>query len=61
MKNNLTTHRVLITGITGFVGPYLARQLLDAGNEVTGLVRRRADGKYPRRLTEMNIISILSQ
>jgi GDPmannose 4,6-dehydratase len=60
MKNKMTTRRVLITGITGFVGPYLARQLLDAGNEVTGLVRRRADGKYPRRLTEMNILSNIS-
>jgi GDPmannose 4,6-dehydratase len=51
------THQVLITGITGFVGPYLARRLLDAGNLVTGLVRRRADGKSPRRLTELNIMS----
>ena len=57
MQNNLTTHKVLITGITGFVGPFLARHLLDAGHEVSGLILRRADGNRPRRLNEMNIIS----
>jgi len=42
--------RALITGITGFVGPYLAKRLLELGYEVYGLVRRRADGAVPRRL-----------
>ena len=51
------THKVLITGISGFVGPHLARQLLDSGNEVTGLVMNRADRLKPRRLIEMGIIS----
>jgi len=48
--------RVLITGITGFVGPYLARKLLDLGYEVYGLFRRRADGNMPKRLIETGII-----
>lgn len=51
------TYKVLITGITGFVGSYLARHLLDLGNEVIGFMRRRADGQIPIRLKEMDIIS----
>jgi GDP-D-mannose dehydratase len=53
----MTSHKVLITGITGFVGPYLARQLLDSGNEVSGLLTRRADGRKPKHLTDMGILS----
>jgi GDPmannose 4,6-dehydratase len=53
----MSTHKALITGITGFVGPYLARQLIDSGNEVAGLVLRRADGRKPKSLIEMGIIS----
>ena len=34
----------LITGVTGFVGPYLARRLLELGWDVYGMVRRRAGG-----------------
>jgi GDP-4-dehydro-6-deoxy-D-mannose reductase len=33
--------RFLITGIGGFVGPHLARLLLEVGHSVFGLVRRR--------------------
>lgn len=39
--------RVLITGVTGFVGSHLAAHLLAEGAEVYGLVRRRADGQMP--------------
>jgi GDPmannose 4,6-dehydratase len=53
----MTTHKVLITGISGFVGPYLARQLLESGNEVTGLLRPRATTQKPKSLREMGIIS----
>jgi len=53
----MSKHQVLITGITGFVGPFLAQHLVDMGHEVSGLVLRRADGKRPRRLIEMNLIS----
>lgn len=34
--------RVLITGITGFVGSHLARRLLDGGHEVVGLATEPA-------------------
>ncbi|WP_048078765.1 GDP-mannose 4,6-dehydratase [Desulfurococcus mucosus] len=47
--------RALVTGITGFVGPYLARALLDRGYEVYGLVRRRAEGGNYKRLHETGI------
>ncbi len=41
---------VLITGISGFAGSYLARDLLDEGANVYGLVRRRADGSVPQNI-----------
>jgi len=47
--------RALITGITGFVGPYLVKRLLELGYEVYGLVRRRADGAVPKRLADMGL------
>ena len=37
--------RVLITGIAGFVGPYLARLLLAGGHAVHGIVRRPGEGR----------------
>jgi GDP-4-dehydro-6-deoxy-D-mannose reductase len=33
--------RYLLTGITGFLGPHLAKRLIEAGHEVYGLVRIR--------------------
>lgn len=47
--------RVLITGISGFVGSYLARCLLDEGAEVYGILRRRADWSVPRNLIDRGI------
>ncbi|RLC68603.1 MAG: GDP-mannose 4,6 dehydratase [Chloroflexi bacterium] len=51
----LSGKRVLITGISGFAGSYLARYLNDQNATVYGLVRRRADGSIPRNLIESNI------
>ena len=47
--------RILITGVSGFVGSHLAKYLLDNGNEVYGLVRRRADGSKPKNLNNLKI------
>jgi GDPmannose 4,6-dehydratase len=48
--------KILITGITGFVGPYLGKRLLFLGHEVYGLYRRRADGNTPKRLVETGLL-----
>jgi len=53
----MTTKRVLITGITGFVGSYLARHLIETGNDVAGLLHGRSDGQQPKLLKDMDIIS----
>lgn len=47
---NDLSKRVLITGISGFVGPLLAKKLLSLGYEVYGFYKRRADGYVPIRL-----------
>src|SRR5512136_494179 len=41
---------ILITGISGFVGSLLARELIDRGDNVYGLVRRRSDGQIPHNI-----------
>jgi GDP-4-dehydro-6-deoxy-D-mannose reductase len=41
-ENYWKERRVLITGISGFAGSYLAEQLLDLGCEVHGTIRRHA-------------------
>ncbi|MBT9150320.1 MAG: GDP-6-deoxy-D-mannose reductase [candidate division WS2 bacterium] len=51
----LNNKRVFITGISGFVGSHLAKYLLDHGNEVHGLIRRRADGSKPKNLIKLRI------
>ncbi|MBC7930731.1 MAG: GDP-mannose 4,6-dehydratase, partial [Rubrivivax sp.] len=46
--------KALITGITGQDGSYLAEQLLDAGYEVHGIVRRVALEDATRRFTRIS-------
>ncbi|PKL60029.1 MAG: GDP-mannose 4,6-dehydratase [Methanomicrobiales archaeon HGW-Methanomicrobiales-4] len=53
MKWNDTN--VLITGVSGFVGSYLARDLVDKGAHVYGLIRRRADGAIPKNIAHKKI------
>ena len=53
----MASERVLITGITGFVAPYIAKKLLDQNYQVTGLQPPRADFRKSKRLKEMGIIS----
>ena len=47
-----TNKNILITGATGFVGSYLARELIDQKANVYGLIRRRADGTKSKNLCD---------
>lgn len=51
----MSNKRILITGISGFVGSYMASRLLDQGAEVYGILRRRADGATPNNLKRLGI------
>lgn len=44
---------MLITGISGFVGPYIAKHLLNHGASVYGLIRKRADGTVSKNLSNI--------
>jgi GDP-mannose 4,6-dehydratase len=50
-----TGKQVLVTGISGFVGPYLARELLEHGAVVHGLLRVRADRSLSRGLSGQTV------
>jgi GDPmannose 4,6-dehydratase len=52
---SLNNKSILITGISGFVGSYMAKRLLDQGAEVYGILRRRADGIMPPNLRRLGI------
>jgi len=47
----------LITGISGFVGPYLAEELIKRGANVFGLIRRKADGTKRKNLVDKGIVN----
>lgn len=53
---NWQNKNILITGISGFVGPYLAEELLKRGANVFGLIRKRADGTKPKNLIDKGIV-----
>ncbi len=52
---NWLEKNILIIGISGFVGPYLAKELLERGASVFGLIRKRADGSKPKNLVDRGI------
>jgi len=45
----------LITGITGFAGSYLAKDLIKKGARVWGLMRFRADRVFPKNLADKGL------
>jgi GDPmannose 4,6-dehydratase len=47
--------RVLITGISGFVGSYMAKSLVNQGVEVYGLMRPQVNGVVPQNLRMLGI------
>lgn len=53
---NTSRKKVLITGITGFVGAYLTRKLVNEGHEVVGLYRHRSDGFKPILLKKFSLL-----
>jgi len=52
---NLKDKNVLITGIGGFAGSYLAKELLNKDSNVFGLIRRKADGAKPKNLIDRGV------
>ena len=58
---NWKEKNVLITGITGFVGSYLADELLKNDANVFGLIRRRADGVNAKNLVDHGITNDVTQ
>lgn len=46
---------ILITGVSGFVGSYIAKELIKMGSNVYGLVRHRADGSVPKNIEDRGI------
>jgi GDPmannose 4,6-dehydratase len=54
---SINNKSILITGISGFVGSYMAKKLLDLGAEVYGILRRRADSAVPNNLKRLGIAS----
>jgi GDPmannose 4,6-dehydratase len=52
---NWKDKNILITGVSGFAGSYLARYLVERGANVFGLAKRRADGTTPKNLIDRGI------
>jgi GDPmannose 4,6-dehydratase len=52
---NWKDKNVLITGIGGFAGSYLAEELLKRDANIFGLIRRRADGSKVKNITDKGI------
>ena len=54
-KLNWNNKNILITGVGGFAGSYLAEELLKQNANVYGLIRRRADGTIAKNLIDHGI------
>jgi GDPmannose 4,6-dehydratase len=52
---NWKDKNILITGINGFVGSYLAEDLLKKDANIYGLLRKRADGVQPKNMVNRGI------
>ena len=52
---NWKDKNVLITGIGGFAGSYLAKELISRETNVYGLIRRRADGTIAKNIIDRGI------
>lgn len=52
---NWKDKNVLITGIGGFAGSYLAKELIKRESNVYGLIRRRADGTTAKNIIDRRI------
>ncbi|MBI5460317.1 GDP-mannose 4,6-dehydratase [Methanobacterium sp.] len=57
---NWKNKNVLITGVGGFAGSYLAKELINQEANVYGLVRRRADGTLAKNIVDRGIAGALT-
>jgi GDPmannose 4,6-dehydratase len=57
---NLKDKNVLITGADGFVGSYLAEELINNGSNVHGLIQRGTGDLYSKNLTDHGIENSLN-
>ena len=57
---NLKDKNVLITGADGFVGSYLAEELINKGSNVHGLIQRGTGDLYSKNLTDHGIENSLN-
>ncbi|MBI4814290.1 MAG: GDP-mannose 4,6-dehydratase [Methanobacterium sp.] len=57
---NWKNKNVLITGVGGFAGSYLAKELINQEANVYGLVRRRADGTLAKNIVDRGIAGSLT-
>jgi len=57
---NWKNQNVLITGVGGFAGSYLAKELINQESNVYGLVRRRADGTLAKNIVDRGIAGALT-
>ena len=52
---SLRNKNIFITGVSGFVGSYMAKHLLNEGANIFGLLRRRADCCIPQNIKYLGI------